>query len=67
MVIKQHVEYDGSKFSGYTDMGDNIISEDNSLASEALVFRVVCINDAWKIPVAYFLLNKVKKVSTKVI
>lgn len=41
MVIKQHVEYDGSKFSGYTDMGDKIISEDNSLASEALVFRVV--------------------------
>lgn len=59
MAIKQHVEYDGTKFSEYTDMGDSIISEDNSLASEALVFMIVCINDAWKIPVAYFLLNKV--------
>ena len=59
MAIKQHVEFDGTKFCGYTDMGDNIISEDNTLASEALVIMILCMNDAWKIPIAYFLINKI--------
>lgn len=38
-------------------MGDNIISEENNLASD--VFMIVCINNAWKIPIAYFLINKI--------
>lgn len=59
MAIRQHVEYDGTKFSGYIDMGDNIACNDNILASEALVFMIVCINGAWKIPIAYFLINKI--------
>ncbi|KMQ87963.1 thap domain-containing, partial [Lasius niger] len=58
MAIRQHVEFDGIKFSGYTDLGDDIACDDNTLASEALVFMIVCINSGWKIPIAYFLINK---------
>lgn len=59
MAIRQHVEFDGTKFSGYTDMGDNIVCDDTNVASEALVFMIVCINNAWKIPIAYYLINKI--------
>ncbi|EZA46391.1 THAP domain-containing protein [Ooceraea biroi] len=55
MAIRQHVEYDGTKFSGYTDMGENIACDDCTIATEALV----CINGAWKLPIAYFLINKI--------
>jgi len=58
MAIHQHVEYDGTKFSGYTDMGQDIACDDCTLATEALVFMIVCINNAWKLPIAYFLINK---------
>lgn len=52
MVIEQHVEFDGKMLwvQILWDMGDNIISEDNSFASEALVIMIVCMNKAWKIP-----------------
>lgn len=59
MAIRQHVEYDGTKFSGYTDMGQDIVCDDCTLATEALVFMIVCINGAWKLPIAYFLINKI--------
>lgn len=59
MAIRQHVEYDGTKFSGYTDMGQNIACDGCTIATEALVFMIVCINGAWKLPIAYYLINKI--------
>lgn len=46
MAIRQHVEYDGSKFSGYVDMGPNIECSEVQIAKEALVFVVNCINES---------------------
>lgn len=61
MSIRQHVEYDGKKCSGYIDMGgfNETHGDDDSLpvAKDALVFLINCINGAWKIPIAYFLIN----------
>jgi len=59
MAIRQHVEYDGNKFNGYVDMGENVTVTDTRLAKDALVFMVVCINGAWKIPLAYFLIDRI--------
>lgn len=59
MNIRQHVEYDGTKFSGYVDMGNNIASTDTTLATHALVFLLVCLNSAWKLPIAYYFINSV--------
>lgn len=59
MSIRQHVEYDGTKFSGYVDMGNNIASSDTTIATHALVFLLVCFNSAWKIPIAYYFVSGV--------
>lgn len=40
-----------------SDVGNNIMSEECSIANEALVFLVVGINKLWKIPVGSFLIN----------
>lgn len=57
MAIRQQVEFDGQKFCGNCDLGDNIDIEEHNVAKEALVFLVVGINELWKIPVGYFLIN----------
>lgn len=55
------VEYDGSKYYGYVDFGfdDNSMVDLNSmvLAKEALVFLLICLNQNWKIPIAYYFIN----------
>lgn len=58
MAIREHLEYDGSKFSGYVDLGIDIDCDDSILATEALVFLVSCINSVWKIPIAYYLVKE---------
>ncbi|KAJ8980515.1 hypothetical protein NQ317_007935 [Molorchus minor] len=57
MAIRRRVEWTGSKFAGYVDIGTNIDSDILPHAREALVFMVVCLNGSWKVPVGYFLLD----------
>lgn len=57
MSIRQHIDYCGDKFVGYVDCGSNIECDTTKVAREALVFCVVCINQPWKIPIAYYLIN----------
>ncbi|XP_060760936.1 uncharacterized protein LOC132870934 [Neoarius graeffei] len=57
MVIKKHIEWDGSKFHGYVDIGVGIYDDTTPLAHDALVLMVVAMNSNWKIPVGYFLIN----------
>nr|CAI5842946.1 unnamed protein product [Callosobruchus analis] len=57
MSIRKQVEWTGSKFTGYIDVGSKMESDILPEAKEALVFMLVCINGAWKIPVGYFLLD----------
>lgn len=58
MAIMKRVEWNGKKFTGFVDLGsNNSLIKDNSEAKNALVFMLVAINDHWKIPVGYFLID----------
>lgn len=57
MAVRQQIEYDGSRYHGYVDMGACIDFSDKEEAKEALVFMLVAINDTWKLPVGYFFIN----------
>lgn len=57
MAIRQHVDYCKDKFVGYVDFGEHVECDTTKIAREALVFYVVCINQSWKIPIAYYLVN----------
>lgn len=57
VAIRQHVEWDGLKYHGYVNIGGAIESDSMEVATECLVFMVVCVNELWKLPVGYFLCN----------
>lgn len=56
MAIRQLTEWDGQRIHGNVDFGSAIDCEELSIAKEVLVFMLVAINEAWKVPVGYFLL-----------
>jgi len=58
MSICKHVECDGKQLRGYVDIGTGVQDDSLPPATEALVFMVVAVNSNWKLPVAYFLLNR---------
>lgn len=57
MAIKKHVEWDGHRFRGYVDIGTGVDDDSVPAATEALVFMLVALDGAWKLPCAYFLLD----------
>lgn len=54
MAIRRQIEWTGTKFCGYVDIGTELDSDKLPEAREALVFMLVCLNDKWKVPVGYF-------------
>ena len=57
IAIKQHVEYAEGRFHGYVDVGTGDFDDGAPMASEALVFMAVSVNENFKIPVGYFLVK----------
>jgi len=57
MSIRQHLEYDGTSYYGRVDFGNNLNTDGLEMAKECLVLMVVSVNENWKIPIGYFLLN----------
>jgi len=57
VAIRQHVKWDGQKFQGYIDMGTGLHDDGMPIAKEALTFMVVGVNDSFKVPVGYFLID----------
>lgn len=55
MAIR-HTDYCKDKFVGYVD-GTNVECDTTKIAKEALVFCVICMNQSWKILIAYYLTN----------
>ena len=55
MYIHKQTEFGGDQIHGYVDIGSGEI--ENVIATQALVLMVVAINESWKIPIAYFLIN----------
>lgn len=70
MAIRDHIDWDGFKYHGYVDLGithNNNVSQtferNNSMirASKSLVFMLTCINQRFKIPIAYYLIHSLRK------
>ena len=62
MSIKSSTIYNKTtgSFEGFVDFGCDIISDDeNSVATEALVFMLVSLRKNWKYPIGYVLINKI--------
>lgn len=57
MAIRRHVEYAGGKFQGYVDIGSGIVDDSLPVAKDAMVLMVVAINESWKLPLGYFLID----------
>ena len=57
MAIRKHVQWDGSKYLGYVDLGTGMIDDSSPIAADALVFMAVALNGHWKLPCGYFLIN----------
>ncbi|KYN10146.1 THAP domain-containing protein 9 [Trachymyrmex cornetzi] len=58
MSIKEKPSYDGNKFQGFVDVGLSV--GDSAVlvtAKHALVFMLVALNDHWKLPIGYFLID----------
>lgn len=60
MSIRRQIEFDGKRNYGFVDFGldENDDSDPSEIASYALVYMVVFLNGSWKLPVAYFLVDR---------
>ena len=48
MAIKKYISWDGTRFRGYVDIGNESLDDDSSpVAKDALVFMVV----SWKVQI----------------
>ena len=61
MSIKYSVVYNKHTrhYEGYIDLGKDIVSDEDEIAKEALVFMLVSYRGQWKYPVGHVLINKI--------
>lgn len=59
MAIRQHLQYDNasSTYHGRVDLGNGMTNDSLDIAKECFVFMVVFVNENWKLPIGYFLVN----------
>lgn len=66
MSIREQVIYDKEKFYGNINYGTlkNSYHNNNNVptAKNALMFMAVSLNDSWKVPIGYFLINSLNSV-----
>ena len=55
MSIMRNIDLRGPKVRGFVDKGNGENSDKE--ATEAFVFMATCLNEHWKIPIAYFLID----------
>ena len=55
MSTRKLVEYAEGRAHGYVDVGSGALGD--KPATEAMVLMVVAVNESWKIPIAYFLID----------
>lgn len=55
MYMHKQTEFGGDQIHGYVDIGGGEM--ENVVATQASFLMVVAINESWKIPIAYFLIN----------
>jgi len=57
MCIKHKLDWDGKRYTGFIDLGTDIDTNELPEAQYALTFLVICLNDHYKIPIAYYLIH----------
>ena len=57
MSRRKYVEYVGNKHCGFVDVGNDQCYDSAPVAKDAFVLMVVSLNNAWKIPIGYFLVD----------
>ena len=59
MAIKKAIEYDqtAKSYTGFVDLGGSVEDDNETPATEALVFMVSGLHGFWKVPLAYFLIR----------
>ncbi|KAG0410420.1 hypothetical protein HPB47_012462 [Ixodes persulcatus] len=57
MAIRKHLEWNGKKFRGSLDIGNEMDDDSSDVAPEAIVFMLVSLDSHWNIPCGYFLIN----------
>ena len=59
MAIKKAIEYDQTtkSYAGFVDFGSGVDDDNETPATEALVFMVSGLHGFWKIPIGYFLVR----------
>lgn len=65
MSIREQIIYDKERFHGGVDYGTlkDFHNSDSILpAKSALMFMAVSLNDHWKVPFGYFLINSLNSV-----
>ena len=63
MTIKKGVIFNKSKgcYQGFVVLGENIVAcgEDDTVATEALIFMISALQSYWKYPIGYVLIDKI--------
>ena len=59
MAIKKHVEWDGQQYRGFVNVGTDtdVFDDTTPVAKDVLVLMAVALNDNWKVPCGYFLIE----------
>ncbi|RVE47898.1 hypothetical protein evm_007412 [Chilo suppressalis] len=56
MALRHQTSWTGKRTAGIVDFGAGTANS-YEIATQAYMFTLVCLNDNWKIPLAYFLVN----------
>lgn len=60
MAIRQQLEFDGTKCYGRVDMGTDMDNDSLKTVKQCFVFLVVSVNENWKLPIGYFMIDTLK-------
>lgn len=56
MSIRKHLHWNGKKYTGFvSDANNNDVKK--KMATQAMVVMIVCLNEHWKIPMSYYLID----------
>ena len=64
MCIMKHLQFDGKKFVGNVDLGEEEEKENTGLAGESLTFMAVALNSNCKVPLGYFFIKSLSATGT---
>lgn len=62
MAIRQKIEFMDGKLYGTVNVSEAFACNEQNMAKEILVFLLVSINQSWKLPIGYFLIDRMSGV-----